>query len=534
MEAATAGTDYSAGTSLLSTGILKSTTTTGALTIAVAGDFPTLNQNTTGSAASLTTARSIYGNNFDGTANVTGVIGSTYGGTGNGFAKFTGPSASEKTFTLPDASATILTTNTAVTVGQGGTGATTLASNAVLVGNGTSALQSVSPSTSGNVLTSNGTSWVSQAPAAGASDATTTATGKVQLAGDLGGTNTSATAPVISNLAISTGKLADLAVTNAKINDVAASKISGTLLVANGGTGASSTTKNYVFAGPTSNNGAPGFRALEGSDLPTATFVGDVTGSIYNNTPNSYFLSLGENTVTSAKIVDGTITYADIADETIGFRKLATDAVTGPKIFDGAVSSQKIADAAVTTAKIANGAVTTAKIANGAVTDAKITSVAASKITGTLAIANGGTGSSTQNFVDLSTTQSAIGGAKTFTNTLKVNSGTAGGAVLEVNGASTNTMAYNASSGTSIDFAKSNLAYTTASATAFTLSGMKDGGTYTLAVQGGASGTSSFTAGSGSFTFKPYVNALTTANTHTLYTFIVMGSTIYYSMVTGL
>ncbi|HUO62024.1 MAG TPA: hypothetical protein VMT96_01050, partial [Candidatus Bathyarchaeia archaeon] len=51
---ATSGTDYSAGTSALSTGILKSTTSTGALSIAVAGDFPTLNQNTTGSAASFT------------------------------------------------------------------------------------------------------------------------------------------------------------------------------------------------------------------------------------------------------------------------------------------------------------------------------------------------------------------------------------------------------------------------------------------------------------------------------------------------
>lgn len=53
MSVATAGTDYSAGTSALATGILKSTTATGALTIAVAGDFPTLNQNTTGTAASL-------------------------------------------------------------------------------------------------------------------------------------------------------------------------------------------------------------------------------------------------------------------------------------------------------------------------------------------------------------------------------------------------------------------------------------------------------------------------------------------------
>jgi hypothetical protein len=52
--AASSGTDYSAGTSALATGILKSTTTTGALTIAVAGDFPTLNQSTTGTAATAT------------------------------------------------------------------------------------------------------------------------------------------------------------------------------------------------------------------------------------------------------------------------------------------------------------------------------------------------------------------------------------------------------------------------------------------------------------------------------------------------
>lgn len=54
ISAATAGTDYSLGTSALTTGILKSTTSTGALTIAVAGDFPTLNQNTTGTAANIT------------------------------------------------------------------------------------------------------------------------------------------------------------------------------------------------------------------------------------------------------------------------------------------------------------------------------------------------------------------------------------------------------------------------------------------------------------------------------------------------
>ena len=51
VSAGTSGTDYSLGTSALATGILKSTTATGALTIAVAADFPTLNQDTSGTAS---------------------------------------------------------------------------------------------------------------------------------------------------------------------------------------------------------------------------------------------------------------------------------------------------------------------------------------------------------------------------------------------------------------------------------------------------------------------------------------------------
>jgi len=51
-------------------------------------------------------------------------------------------------------------------VANGGTGAATLTLNNVLLGNGTSAPQFIAPSTSGNVLTSNGTTWASTAPAA--------------------------------------------------------------------------------------------------------------------------------------------------------------------------------------------------------------------------------------------------------------------------------------------------------------------------------------------------------------------------------
>jgi hypothetical protein len=57
-----------------------------------------------------------------------------------------------------------------VAVGNGGTGANTLTANAVVIGNGTSAVQSVAPGTSGNILSSNGTNWTSiPLPAARAS-----------------------------------------------------------------------------------------------------------------------------------------------------------------------------------------------------------------------------------------------------------------------------------------------------------------------------------------------------------------------------
>ena len=107
---------------------------------------------------------------------------------------------------------------------------------------------------------------------------------------------------------------------------------------------------------------------------------------------------------------------------------------------------------------------------------------------------------------------------------------------LEVNGAATNTTAYNAGLATAILFSNSNLAYTSASPTAFSLQGMKDGGTYTLAVQGTTSGTSSFIGKNPSlvdFVFKSVNNGSTIAGKQTLYTFIVMGTTVYVYMAAG-
>ncbi len=142
----------------LSTGLLKNTTSTGVPSIAVAGtDYlaavtPGTSGNiltsngsawvssapAAGTASTLLNARLIYGNSFDGSANVTGIIASTFGGTGNGFTKFTGATGAEKTYTLPNADAVILTNQTAVAINQGGTGAS----------NKTAAFDALSPMTS--------------------------------------------------------------------------------------------------------------------------------------------------------------------------------------------------------------------------------------------------------------------------------------------------------------------------------------------------------------------------------------------------
>ena len=157
----------------------------------VAADVPTLNQNTTGSAATLTTSRAIYGNNFDGSAALTQVIASTFGGTGNGFTKFTGATTAEKTYTLPDASSTIVVQGGALGTPSSGT-VTNLTGTASININGT--VGATTPSTGAFTTLS-------------ATDVTTVQAGTVALPAitTTGDTNTGIFFPAADTVAITTG-----------------------------------------------------------------------------------------------------------------------------------------------------------------------------------------------------------------------------------------------------------------------------------------------------------------------------------------
>jgi hypothetical protein len=136
---------------------------TGSGTITFAGTLAVANGGTNPTA--LGTANQVLAVNAGGSAleyqtATTGSVTSVdvSGGT-TGLTTSGGPITGSGTVTLAGTLA----------VANGGTGATTLTANNVVLGNGTSAVQVVAPSTSGNVLTSDGTTWASTAPASGGS-----------------------------------------------------------------------------------------------------------------------------------------------------------------------------------------------------------------------------------------------------------------------------------------------------------------------------------------------------------------------------
>lgn len=95
------------------------------------------------------------------TTDVSGILPGANGGTGNGFFAVTGPTTALRTFTFPNASATVLTSNAAVTAAQGGTGIASYTIGDLLQASGATTLSALAATSTGNALISGGVGTVS-------------------------------------------------------------------------------------------------------------------------------------------------------------------------------------------------------------------------------------------------------------------------------------------------------------------------------------------------------------------------------------
>ena len=179
-QAGTAGDDFTVGGNLTVTG----TTTLGAaLPIAQGGTGQTTASNAINALMPSQTSNSGKYLTTNGTSVSWGTVTP---GSGTVTSVAMASNVSGLSFSgSPVTSSGTLTLNGTLNVANGGTGQATLTSNAVLIGNGTSAVSSVSPGSSGQVLTSNGSSWSSSAlPSASATVSGVVTTGTQTFAGE--------------------------------------------------------------------------------------------------------------------------------------------------------------------------------------------------------------------------------------------------------------------------------------------------------------------------------------------------------------
>jgi hypothetical protein len=178
--------------------------------------------------------------------------------------------------------------------------------------------------------------------------------------------------------AIATTAVADGSITDAKILSVSASKITGVVPVANGGTGAS-------------------------------TIAAAKINLAINNVDNTTDLNKPISTLTQAAL--------DVKENTAN-KSATTTLGTSDVLFPTQNAVKTYVDAAV-------AGVT---IADGSITDAKIAGMGASKLTGVVAVTNGGTGSGTLS------SGYVKAGASQFTTTATIPINDVAGAIKKVNG----------------------------------------------------------------------------------------------------
>lgn len=216
------------------------------------------------------------------TTDVSGILPATNGGTGNGFFAISGPASSTKTFTFPNATATVLTDNVAVTAAQGGTGQSSYTTGDLLYASAGTTLSKLADASTGNALIAGG---VGVAPSYGKIGLTTHVSGT--LAATNGGTGFASYTTgdlIYANSSTSLARLADVAV--------------GSVLVA-GGVG----TAPAWSTGPQVASLKLGANLLLSSTAPTVG-SGFGTSPVITGTASSFRINVG----TGGTATDGVLT----------------------------------------------------------------------------------------------------------------------------------------------------------------------------------------------------------------------------------
>lgn len=379
-------------------------------------------------------------------------------------------------------------------VNKGGTGATSFTAGRLLVGNGTSQLAVLAGSVDGQVVTWNNSlsEWVAQTPAAGVSSfsAGTTgfspsiaSTGAVTLSGTLnvanGGTGaTTFGIGFIKSASGGTGALSSASTINLS------TEVSNTLAVANGGTGRNTLTSGALLIG----NGTTAVNQLTGTSIgqvpqwngTTWTTASLPSGGVTNVTASAPLASSGGGTPNIS--LTGTVATANGGTGLTSF-------TSGGAVY--ATSTSALTTGTLPTASGGTGL--TSFTAGGAIYAATTSALTS----GTLPIASGGTGSTTAP----SSGQLLIGNGS---GGYAVANLTAGSGVTITNGAGSITIAATGTSGVSTFSAgTTGLTPSTATSGAVTLGGtlgLANGGTGATTATGALNNMSYAPSGTGAVT----------------------------------